>query len=74
MTHTGPNYLRIKETGITIDKSSHMNDKIGGEAPTNGFKWTDGFNQEHFVKVTPSDPQITIMFPVRDREVRHYSE
>ena len=62
MTHTGPNYLRIKETCITTDESSYTEDRLRGEAPYNGFKWIDRFNQEHFVKVTSS--QITVMFPV----------
>ncbi len=70
MTHNGPNYLRIKETGITADVSSYTEDRLRGEAPYNGFKWFDRFNQEHFVKVTSSNPQVTIMFPVSNREVR----
>lgn len=70
MTHQGPNYLRIKETGITADTSSFTEDRLRGEAPTKGFNWIDRFNQKHFVKVTSSKPQVTIMFPVSNREVR----
>ncbi|CAB4022832.1 Hypothetical predicted protein [Paramuricea clavata] len=70
MTHEGPNYLRIKETGITADSSSYTEDRLRGVAPTNGFKRIDRFNQHHFVKVSSSNPQVTIMFPVSNREVR----
>lgn len=70
MTHQGPNYLRIKETGITVDTSSYTEDRLRGEAPSKGFKWIDRFNQQHFVKVTPSNPQVTVMFPLSNREVR----
>lgn len=70
MTHQGPNYLRIKETGITADTSSYTEDRLRGEAPSKGFKWIDRFNQHHFAKVTSSNPQVTVMFPVSNREVR----
>ena len=70
MTHQGPNYLRIKETGLTADVNSFTEDRPRGEAPNNGFKWIDRFNQEHFVKVSSCQPQVTVMFPVSNREVR----
>ncbi len=70
MTHDGTNYLRIKETGITIDTSSYTQDRLRGEAPSHGFTWIDRFNKKHFVKVTSSNQQINVMFPVSNREVR----
>ena len=44
MTHRGPNYIKIKETGITADVSSYTEDRFRGEAPSSGFKWIDRFN------------------------------
>lgn len=70
MTHQGINYINIKETGITADTSSYTEDRLRGEAPTKGFSWIDRFNEKHTVKVTPSDYQVTVMFPVSNREVR----
>ena len=57
----------LESTGITADVSSYTEDRL---RPYNGFKWFDRFNQERYVKVTSSNPQVTIMFPVSNREVR----
>ncbi|XP_028416381.1 uncharacterized protein LOC114540390 [Dendronephthya gigantea] len=70
MSHTGPNYLKIKETGITADRSSYTEDRLCGEAPQSGFKWIDRFSQEHMVKVHVNRPEVTVMFPVSNHEVR----
>lgn len=70
MTHSGVDYNKIRETGITAGPSYWNSDRLRGDAPTKGFSWIDRFDEEHTVKVSSSSPQITVIFPVSNCEVR----
>ena len=75
MAHNGTKYLETvrqekADTASVVDKNSYTEDRLRGDAPKNGFKWIDRFNEEHTVHVTAAKPQITVMFPVSNGEVR----
>lgn len=70
MTHIGENYDKIRGTGVTTLTPEYNSDRLRGEAPTEGFKWRDRFNQDHKVQVSSDDPEVTVIFPVSNGEVR----
>ena len=68
MTHEGAQYVVINPS-IKPDISSSTDLQIHGSASRKGLSWVDGFEELHFVKVSPDEPEVTVIFPVRNAVV-----